>query len=67
LDTPSFRVFVEKPEGRRPLARPTSRWENNIKIYLIYIYWDGVDWIYLAQSRGRWRDVVKRVMNLRDP
>jgi hypothetical protein len=24
----------------------------------------GVDWIRLAQDRGRWRDVVSAVMNL---
>jgi len=25
-------VFVEKPEGKRPLGRPMLRWEDNIKI-----------------------------------
>jgi hypothetical protein len=28
------RALVGKPEGRRPLGRPRSRWENNIKIDL---------------------------------
>ena len=23
-----------KPKGKRPLARPKHRWENNIKMYL---------------------------------
>jgi hypothetical protein len=26
-----YRVFVEKPEGKRPLGRPRRRWEGNIK------------------------------------
>ena len=26
------RAFVAKPEGRRPLARPRRKWEDNIKI-----------------------------------
>jgi len=26
-----YRVLVGKPEGKRPLGRPWSRWENNIK------------------------------------
>jgi hypothetical protein len=26
-----YRVFVGKPEGRRPLGRPRRRWEDNIK------------------------------------
>jgi hypothetical protein len=28
------RVLVGKPEGKRPLGRPGSRWEDNIKIEL---------------------------------
>ena len=27
-------VVVEKPEGKRPLGRPTLRWEDNIKMDL---------------------------------
>jgi hypothetical protein len=27
-------VFGGKPEGTRPLGRPRSRWEHNIKMYL---------------------------------
>jgi len=55
--------LMEKPEGRRLLVRPTRRWKNNIKIDLIYIYWDGLDWVYLAQGRGRFRDFLNTVMN----
>jgi hypothetical protein len=29
-----FNVLVAKPEGKRPLGRPTRRWENNIKMGL---------------------------------
>jgi hypothetical protein len=61
-----YGVLVEKPEGRRLLFRPTSRCKNNIKIDLIYIYWNDVDWIYFAQGRSRWRDFVNTVMNLQD-
>jgi len=28
------RVLMGKPEGKRPLGRPSHRWEDNIKIYL---------------------------------
>jgi hypothetical protein len=28
------RVLVGKPKGRRPLARPRCRWEDNIKMDL---------------------------------
>ena len=28
------RVLVGKPEGKRPLGRPSRRWEDNIKMDL---------------------------------
>jgi hypothetical protein len=63
---------VGKPEGKRPLGRPTLRWVNNIKMDLIEIGWDGMgwdemDWIDLAQNRDQWRALVNTVMNFRDP
>ena len=27
-----YRVLVGKPEGKRPLGRPSRRWEGNIKM-----------------------------------
>jgi hypothetical protein len=27
-----YRIFVGKPEGKRPLGRPRRRWVNNIKM-----------------------------------
>jgi hypothetical protein len=30
----TYRIFVGKPEGKRPLRRTRCRWENNITIYL---------------------------------
>jgi len=30
----AYRVFVGRPEGKRPLGRPRRRWENNIKVDL---------------------------------
>jgi len=44
------RVLVGKPEGKRPLRRPRSRWENNIEIDLREVGWGG-DWMELAQDR----------------
>jgi len=60
-----YRVLVGKPEGRRPLGSPKRRWEDNIKMDLQEVGCGGMDWIELAQDRGRWRVLVNAVMNLR--
>jgi hypothetical protein len=61
----AYRILVGRPEGRRPLGRPTRRWEDNIKIDLQEVRWVGMDWIELTQDRDRWRAVVNAVVNLR--
>ena len=48
-------------------GRLRSRREDNIKIYLRDVGWRCLDWIDLAQDRGRRRAVVNAVMNLRVP
>jgi len=30
----AYEIFVTNSEGKRPLGRPTSRWEDNIKLDL---------------------------------
>jgi len=53
-----------KPEGKRPLGRPTHKWEDNIKMDIQELGCGGMDWIELAQERDRWRALVNAVMNL---
>jgi hypothetical protein len=63
-----YRALVGKPEGRRPLERPRRRWEDNIRVDLREVGWEGgMDLIDLAQDRDRWRALVYTVMNLRVP
>ena len=62
-----YRVLVGKPEGRRPLGRPRRRWVDNIRLDLQEVGCGYMDWIGLAQDRGRWRTFVSAVMNLRVP
>jgi hypothetical protein len=40
----AYRVMVGKPEGKRSLGRPRSRWVDNIKMDLRDIGWDGMGW-----------------------
>jgi hypothetical protein len=56
-----YRLLVGKPEGKRPLGRQRRRWMDNIKIDLLEIGLNVVDWIGLAQDRYRWRTIVKAV------
>jgi hypothetical protein len=44
----SYRILVEKPEGKRPLGGPRRRWLDNIKMDLREIGWDGMEWIDLT-------------------
>jgi hypothetical protein len=40
-----YKVLVGKPEGKRPLGRPTSRWEDGIRLDLREIGLGGGVWI----------------------
>jgi hypothetical protein len=60
-----YKVFVRKPEGKRPLGRPRRRWEDEIRTDLREIGLGGVDWVRLALDRDCWRAVLSAVMNLR--
>ena len=59
----AYRVLVGKPEGKRPLRGPRLGCDGHIKMDLQDV--DLVmDWIDLAQDRGRWREVVIAAMKL---
>jgi hypothetical protein len=62
-----YRVLVGKPEGKSPLGRPRSRWEDNIKVDLQKVRSAGMDRNELAQDRDKWWALVNAVMNVRVP
>jgi hypothetical protein len=62
-----YRVLARKPEGKRPLGRPRSKWEDNIKMDLEEVGYGSMDWFQLGQDRDRWQALVIAVMNLRIP
>jgi hypothetical protein len=61
------RMLVGKPEGKRPLGRPTGKSVDNIKIDLRGVGWGGMDWVDVAQDRDECRTLVNTVIYLRVP
>jgi hypothetical protein len=39
----AYKLSVGKPEGKRPLRKPSRMWEDNIKMDLREIRWGGMD------------------------
>ena len=46
----AYRFLVGKTEGNRTLGRPSLICENNIKLILQQMIWEGVNWIYVTQN-----------------
>jgi hypothetical protein len=59
-----YKVLVGKPKGKRPLGIPMRGWEDGIRMDVMEIGWEGVEWIHLSQDRDWWWAVVNMVMNL---
>jgi hypothetical protein len=51
-------------EEKRLYGTPRSRWEDNIKLDLKRIGWEGVDLNNQTQNRGQWRPLVNAVSNI---
>jgi hypothetical protein len=63
----AYWLLVGKSKGRRPLGGTKRRWLDNIRMDLVEVGCGDVDWIGLAQGRGRWRALVNSVLNLQVP
>jgi hypothetical protein len=52
----SYRILVGKPKRKRPLGRPTCRWEDNIRMDLkrdrMGWVWTGLLWLRIQTSGG---------------
>jgi len=46
------------------VRKPRHKWEDNIRMDLREMVWEGVDWMHLDQGRNQWQALVNTVMNL---
>jgi hypothetical protein len=58
---------MRNSEGNGPLRRTRLKWEDNIKMDLRVRGRGDVEYIDLAQNRGRWRALVNMVIDLLVP
>jgi hypothetical protein len=49
----AYKILVGKLDGKILLGRPRRKWEDNIRMDLREIWWEGVNWIHLAQDRDQ--------------
>jgi hypothetical protein len=61
----AYEIVIGNCDRKRPLGKPTYRWEDNTKHYIRFISSEGVDWFHLAQKRKQRRDTVTIVTYLR--
>ena len=60
-------ILVGKSEGNGQLGGTNSKWEDNIKMDLREMIWEGLNWIGLARDRDKWRFVGNMAEKLRVP
>ena len=63
----AFKILTGKPTGKRPLGKPSSRWEDNIRMDLEEIDINAGMWVDSAEDRDYWRALVNAALNLRIP
>jgi len=62
---------LANPEEKRPFGKSMRRWKDSFA--MDFRVRDGrgrgrgIDWINLAQDRGKWRALLNAVMNIRVP
>ena len=60
-------VLVGKPERKKPLGRPSRKWDDTIKMGLQEVRCEGIYWIELVYDMYRWWALVNAAKNFRIP
>jgi hypothetical protein len=50
VDRNVYRILIGNSEGKKPLGRPKYMWEDNIRMDLREVEWDGFVWCHLTQD-----------------
>ena len=58
-------MLTGKPTGKRPLERPSRRWEDHIRMDFEEIVINEGNWVDAAQDRDYWRALVYATLNPR--
>ena len=61
----AFKILTGTPAGKRPLRRPTRRYEDNIRIDLKELDNNTRNWVDSTQDRDYWRVLVNAALNHR--
>jgi hypothetical protein len=56
------KIYKRKPFTRRPVGRPKSRWEDDVKNDLKKMKL--IKWTEKVQDRLKWKDIVEKVKTL---
>ena len=60
----ALKILTSKPTGKRPLGRPRSRLEDNIRMDLEETGINAGNWVDSAQDRTYLRALVNTALNL---
>ena len=63
----AFTILTGIPKGKRPLARPRRRWENNIRMNFKEIVINKRNWVDSTQGRNYKTALANAALNLRVP
>jgi hypothetical protein len=50
--------LVGNPDAKRPLGMPRSQWKDSMKMDIMEIRYNVVDWIYLPHGMEQWRTLL---------
>ena len=59
-----LKMLIGTPTGKRPLGRPRSRWEDNIRMDIKRICINTKNCVDSAQDRDYWRTLLNAALNL---